>query len=246
MVKSTNKIFKTVIIEDDPLSINDINGKLSKYCSSIDIVGCADSVENAIKTIEDNQPDLVLMDVEIKGGSGFDILTQLENIDFEVIFITAHSHYAIKAIKFSALDYILKPIDIDELKEALLKLRFSKQSNLRINNLKDNSSDKLALPIDNGFTFIGLDDIIRIQGESNYTIFYLTDNKQIIISRTLKEYEELLGEFNFCRVHKKHIINIKHVCSYSKGKGGLATMSDGFEVAVSVRRKAYFLEQFMK
>jgi two-component system LytT family response regulator len=233
-----------------------IRSLVERYCPDIEVCCCASSVTEAVQSIKQNKPDLVFLDIELSGGSGFDVLDSLEGQSFEVIFISAYNHYAIKAIRFSALDYLMKPIDVDDFKTAIQRVREKFcclcNYNPRISNLKHNNNNhsvddkKIALPSENGFIFINLKDIIRCQADSNYTTFFFSGKKKAIIPRTLKDYESLLEEYNFCRIHGSHLVNMNHVIQYLKGKGGFVVMSDGTEIEVSVRKKEQFLKSFLR
>jgi two-component system, LytTR family, response regulator len=243
-----------VIIDDEEDSRGIIRLLLEKCNIDYQIAGEGENVTDAISVISEKKPDIVFLDVELGGGTSFDVLEAFDKIDFEVIFITAFNHYAIKAIKFAALDYLLKPIDMKDFKEALEKAIRKRQllsrSDFQISVLKDNINQNepnlIALPNKDGFVFYKISDIIRCQAESNYTKFYFTKDNKEIIPKTLKEYEELLSENNFCRIHGSHLINMEHVKQYLKGKGGFVIMSDGSEIEVSVRKKDSFLKKFLK
>jgi two-component system LytT family response regulator len=245
---------KIVIIDDEEDSRAVLSAYLRKSGEGIIISDTASNVGQGIEAIKLNKPDIVFLDIELQGGTGFDVLDAFDKIDFEVIFVTAHNHYAIRAIKFAALDYLLKPVDMYEFKTALDKAIRKRvlisQSDFQITVLKDNFKnrrpDMLALPTKDGFSFFKIDDIIRCEADSNYTSFHFTGNRKAVIPKTLKEYESLLEEFNFCRVHSSHLINMAHVKQYLKGKGGFVVMSDGTEIEVAVRRKELFLTSFLK
>lgn len=251
-----NEIVKVVIIDDEKQGREIIKNLIIKNFSgmNVDIAEMADSVERGINAIKNHQPDIVFLDIELQGGTGFDILDAFEKIDFEVIFVTAFNHYAIRAIKFAALDYLLKPVDMYELKSALEKAIHKReligQSDYQITMLKRNNQNEkpemIALPTKDGYVFYNISDIIRCQAESNYTTFFFTENRKAIIPKTLKEYEALLEEFNFCRIHSSHLINMAHVKQYLKGKGGFVILSDGTEIEVSIRKKEMFLTKFLK
>ncbi|MFH1050418.1 MAG: LytTR family DNA-binding domain-containing protein [bacterium] len=251
-----DEIVKVVIIDDEKQGREIIKNLIIKNFSglNIDIVEMADSVEKGIQAIINHRPDIVFLDIELQGGTGFDILDAFEKIDFEVIFVTAFNHYAIRAIKFAALDYLLKPVDMYELKssieKAIHKREVMKSSDYQITVLKENyknaQPEMIALPTKDGYSFFKISEIIRCQAESNYTTFYFTGKRSVIIPKTLKEYEALLEEFNFCRIHSSHLINMAHVKQYLKGKGGFVIMSDGTEIEVSIRKKDMFLTKFLK
>ena len=205
-----------------------------------------------LKSVAKFHPDLVFLDVKIHGENGFDLLKQLDEIDFEVIFTTAYDNYAVQAFKFSALDYLLKPIDPDDLKQAVDKLKtklskneLAKKFDVLFHNLKnlEGASKRITIPTVNGLVFLQVSDIIRCQSDVNYTTIYLTDRHKMTVAKTLKEFEALLEEYDFYRVHNSHLINLAFVRSYHKGKGGYVSLSDGSEIEVSTRRKEAFLRR---
>ena len=189
-------------------------------------------------------------------GNGFDLLEKFDQVNFEVIFTTAYGHYAIKAIKFSALDYLLKPIDIDELNIAVRKVEDQinstkdEQENesikTLIENLNNTSMKKIAIPDLEGITFVDIDDIIRCEADRNYTCIHLKNGRKLLSSKVLKEYEKLFADYQFIRLHNSHIINLSHVKRYIKGEGGTVIMSDESSVDVSRRRKSEFLERLSR
>ena len=249
-----DNIIKGVIVDDEKHGREIIKKMLVAYCPDVEIVGEADSVDGGIEMITMKKPDVVFLDIELSNRSGFEILEHFEDISFEIIFETAFNYYAIKAIKFAALDYLLKPIDTNELIAAIEKLRakLSLPSNVRtrVNIAKDHldkpKPEKLALPTETGFVFVKIEDIVFCKADSNYTRFYLKNKSEILTCHTLGEYDELLGDFDFFRIHNTYLVNMHHVQSYQKGKGGFAMMSNGVEIEVSVRRKDAFLKQFAK
>ena len=214
----------------------------------------ADSVKSGVPLIKEKNPDIVFLDVEMPYGNGFDLLEQFDNIQFEVVFVTAFSQYAIKALNLSASYYILKPVDIDELVAAVEKIKEKKLSKsempshtkVLIDNLKsiNNQSKKIILPILEGFEVISISEVIRCEAQDNFTQFHLKSGKKLLICRTLKFYEECLVDFDFVRIHKSHLINMQYVIKYTKGKGGFITMSDGSQVDVSPNKRDEFLMKF--
>ncbi len=251
---SEQSVYTAVIVEDEDRSRKLLENLLAKYCPHIKIVGHAETVAEAILVIGQQQPDLVFLDVELPDGTGFKVLDQLSHLNFDVIFVTAYEHYALKAIKRAALDYLLKPLDIDDLVTAVGKIsprnantpkNIDRQSaivNGYINNQRDKSI--LALPTTDGLVFIQDTDIIVCQSDSNYTHLVMLNNRKFLVSRTLNDIEEMLSEDVFCRVHHSFIVNLKHVRRYFKGKGGYLEMSDGSTVEVSSRKKHDFLARF--
>lgn len=236
---------KAIIIDDEEDARIVLEQMLKKHCPDVQVIAKAHSIETGIAAIQKLAPDLVFLDVELQPGNGFDILERLPNTNFEVIFTTAYDHYTLKAIKFSALDYLLKPLDIDELKEAVEKAHkksssFSRITNLLL-NLKEGKPKKICINCQDGIYYIDPEEIIRCEADANYTRFFLTENKTVTASKTLKDYDELLSEFNFIRVHHSHLVNLRHVKKYVKNEEGLL-MSDGAVVGISTRKKAEVLQ----
>ena len=243
-----------VIVEDEASGRETLKNYLATYCPEVTLLGMADSVKTGVELVQKIKPDIVFLDVEMPFGNGFDLLEQVGNIDFQVVFVTAFSNYAIKALNLSASYYILKPVDIDELVEAVHKIKQRKiQTNqpdhtkILIDNLKNvnKHTKKITLPILDGFEVISIGDIIRCEAQDNFTEFHLQNGKKLLICRTLKFYEECLDDYDFVRIHKSHLININFVNKYTRGKGGFITMSDGTHVDVSPSKKDDFLAKFL-
>ncbi len=242
-----------VIVDDEPRNIKVLKAMLEEFCPDLSIVGEAPDAEQAEKIIDMVRPDLVFLDIEMPYGNAFDLLDRLMPIAFEVIFITAFNEYSLKAFKYSALDYLLKPVNIEELRLAVQKaserMRL-KQSNQRLNNLlanlkqQDPSTYKLALPNMEGLVFVPIDTIIRCEASKGYTFLYLKDGTRHLSTRTIKEYEDLLPPSAFLRIHNSHIINLMSVKKYQKGRGGYVEMEDDTLIEVASRRKTEFLKRF--
>lgn len=240
-----------VIIDDEAGNRENLQLMLARHCPQVRILANAASATEGISIIQRHQPDLVFLDIEMPHRSGFDLLEELPAADFEVIFVTAFDQYAIRAIKFCALDYILKPIDIVELTQAVARVQEQltknrQNENLRIfmeNRLQPTRVKKIALPTADQVDFVAVDEIIRCQGESNYTHIFLQDGRSILVSKTLKEYEQLLTEYNFLRVHQSHLVNVAEVSAYIKRDGGYIVMSDGAQVSVSRQKKEQVLQR---
>lgn len=243
------EIVKCIIVDDELRARNGLKKLIENYCTDIEVVEMADSVAAARKAIEEHKPDLVFLDIDMPGGDGFDLLEQMDDIPFEVIFATAYDQFALKAIKFSALDYLLKPIDLEELITAVNKIhqkRGTKPDKQRYQSLKANISQKnlerIALPSSDGLVFVNIKDIVRLQSDGSYTVFHTTGtDKNILVTKSLGEYEEILEENGFFRTHHSHIININRVQKYVRGRGGYVVMDDGSSVDVSARRKDEFM-----
>jgi two-component system LytT family response regulator len=245
-------IKKAIIVDDELGARESLSKMLEKNCKNIQVVAKADNMMNAFIEITNHQPDLVFLDIEMPNGNAFDLLERFKEINFNIIFVTAYDHYAIKAIKFSAVDYILKPVDPEELVTAVnrfesqleTKKSLDKKFKTLLSNVKpENKLKKVGIPDGDGLVFINLSDIIRCDSDGNYTYFLLTTGKKIIVSRTLGEYEQMFADDNFFRIHRSHLINLEHVKKYIKGEGGYVIMSDDSQAEVSRRNKNEFLEK---
>jgi len=245
-------MIKAIIVDDELGARESLSKMLEKNCKQIEIVAKVDSMLSAFEAITNKEPDLVFLDIEMPNGNAFDLLEKFKTINFNIIFTTAYDHYAIKAIKFSAIDYILKPIDPEELITAVKrfedragqKATLDKQFKTLLSNVRpENKLKKVGIPDGDGLIFINLSDIIRCDSDGNYTFFILTSGKKIIASRTLGEYEQMFADDNFFRIHRSHLINLEHVKKYIKGEGGYVVMSDNSQVEVSRRNKTDFLEK---
>jgi two-component system LytT family response regulator len=237
---------RVVIIDDEKRARNYLRGILEDQFKAIDIVGEADGVGAGLELIDRVLPELIFLDVQMQDGTGFDLLAKIDRSKFHVIFISAYDRFAITAIKFSAADYLLKPVEAIDLVLALDKVKKTKLTedvenklDLLLNNV--NKIEKIALPSLNGIEFVRIENIVRCESDNNYTNFYLTSGEKIVVSKTLKEFEDMLDSKGFFRTHKSHIINLAFLKKYIKGEGGIAVMEDGSEIAVSRRRKEEFL-----
>jgi two-component system, LytTR family, response regulator len=248
-------MIKAIIIEDEEDSRRLLVDLLAEHFKNITVLAVCENVSDAKDALELHRPDLVFSDVELDYESVFDLLEQLAPIDFEVIFTTAYEKYAIQAIKFSALDYLLKPFGMDDLTSAINhyqerknKYQPARQFEVLFHNLRgiQASAKKIALPTLNGLKVVALKDVVRCQADANYTTFFFAGENKMMVTKTLKEFEELLEEYDFMRVHNSHLINLNHVAKYTKGEGGVVTMSDGAEVDVSRRKKEEFLQRLTK
>lgn len=244
-------MIRAVIVDDESKGREFLKTLIGKHCPGVEIVANANTAASGAEVIRKLNPDLVFLDIEMPGGNGFTLLEKTRDQNFDVIFTTAYSQYAIKAIRFSALDYLLKPINPDELKAAVEKVeeKFSSKSTTRKNvdtllsNIDENIPKKVVLPNVHGAEYVILDEIVRCTADGNYTLVVLTSGKKILVAKTLKEYEELFAEENFVRIHHAHLVNLKHVKRYIKGEGGQVELSDGSLVEVSRRKKTEFLEK---
>jgi two-component system LytT family response regulator len=243
-------MIKAIVIDDEQhCSDRLISLLIRDYDNVIRVEGSFKNVEEGIRAIHTLHPDLVFLDVQLGDKTGFDLLQQLHEIHFEIIFTTAYEKYAVQAFKFSAIDYLLKPIDKDDLRAAIgrlsdkiHKIDASKKIETLIHNLHG-SSKRICVPVLNGLVFIQVKDIVRCESDVNYTTLFLRGQQKIVVARTLKEFEEMLNECNFFRVHKSHLVNLAYIKSYNKGKGGVLTMTDLSTVEVSTRRKDEFLKK---
>lgn len=247
-------MIKTYIVDDEIDSINSISLILKEYCENVEIIGTAASMKDALNEIPACSPDLLILDIEMPFGSGFDLLEHLTTRNFETIFVTAYNNYAIKAIKYSAIDYVLKPVDIDELKIAVKRVEQKLNNKIKKNpdysvlleNAKNKIPDKIAINSFDSIIYINYNDIIRMEGNGSYTNIFTGNGKKVLVSRTLKDFQELLADRNIFRPHNSHIINIEHVISFRFKDGGYIEMSDGTSVPVSRRKKEEFLEIMSK
>ncbi|MBL7910835.1 MAG: response regulator transcription factor [Bacteroidia bacterium] len=239
-------MIKALIVDDEDKSRVTLKNLIGMYCPNIEVIELCDSVNSALASINKQMPDVVFLDIEMPFHNGFTLLEKVKDPRFKVIFTTAYDHYAIKAIKYSALDYLLKPIDSDELTAAVEKLNTNKPTpaqltqnfELLLSNLKVKSNNaKIAIPTFDGLQMVSAGDIVKCTADESYTHITLTNNTKITVSRILKEYEELLSDLNFFRVHNSCLINLVHVTKYVKGDGGYVVMTDGSSVEVSRRKK---------
>lgn len=243
-------MLKTVVIDDELNGRNIVKSFLEKYCEGVNVIGEADGVESGVECIIEKNPDLVFLDIQMQDGTGFDLLEKLPKRNFKLVFVTSFDHYAIKAFKFSAVDYILKPVDPDQLVEAVEKVKamapadnVESKIDVLISNI--NSLEKIALPSMDGIRFIKINEIIRCESDNNYTLFYLTSKEKILVSKTLKDYEILLSGSKFYRVHKSHLVNLKFISKYIPGEGGYLILEDGSHVDVSRRKKEGLMQILM-
>lgn len=238
-----------VIVEDEKKSLLTLQSLLERYCPDVVVVGTAANVAEALRVIPSAQPDLVFLDIAMPDGDAFDLLNELEDINFEIVFITAYNDFALKAFDFSALHYLLKPVNHHDLVEAIhrfIRTRADLMINERIkilNQSLQNNFVKISLPTIDGLIILEIDSIIRIEASSNYCQFFLKDKSTVVVSKPLSHFENILSELFFFRVHNTHMINLKYVSRYQKGRGGLITMYDGSQISVSASRKKEFLEQ---
>ena len=242
---------KAIIVDDEESARQTLTGLLARYCQNVDVLGEAGSVQQALDLLEQHQPDILFLDIQLRQETGFDLLDKLDDINFSVVFTTAYDHYAIRAIKSSAIDYLLKPIDPAELREAVDTAAQLNNKNALDDKLKvllknyndgDTQNRQIVLPTYDGLEIVNVSEIIYCKGDRNYTRIFMTGGEEVLVSKTLKEYEDMLGESGFLRVHQSHLINVKQVRRYIKGRGGEVQMSDGTIVKVSRERKNDLIE----
>lgn len=246
-------MIQAIIIDDEQHCLDRLDYLLTTYAGrTVQVMGTYITLEEGATAIRTLHPDLVFLDIQIGDNTAFDLLGSFREIDFEVIFTTAYEQYAVKAFRFSAIDYLLKPIERDELLVALenLKKRISQADragkfDVLFENLKKQqaSSRRITIPTINGFHFLSTDDIVRCQADVNYTHLFLINKQKITVAKPLKDFEELLGDYCFYRVHNSHLVNLRFVSSYVKGKGGYLIMQDHAEIEVSTRKKEGFIKR---
>lgn len=246
------KVIQAVIVEDELSSRNNLKNLLAQYAKDIEIVGEAESIDDAVITFKGlaKQPDVAFLDINLSDGLVFSLLNKLRPFQFEIIFVTAFEEYAVKACEYSSIGYILKPIDPDALKEAIDRIpkngKNQIEKRLEIFNSHYNNPNvfsKMSIAAVDGIYFVNITDIIRFEAEDNYTHIFLQTGEKITASKTIKAYEELLASYNFYRVHKRHVINLNCMKKYLKGDGNIVIMEDDTHIEVSRRRRASFLEK---
>ncbi len=242
-------MLKSVIVDDEFKSRESLRILIEDFCEGVKVCALCQNVDEGIQAIKDFKPEVVFLDIQLQRETGFDLLTKIQGINFEVIFTTAYSEYAIKAFKFSAIDYLLKPIDIEELKGAISKVNqklndtISERLQHLLQNLRTTTSEnyKLALPTSEGLYFVKVSDIMYCEASSNYTEIVTGDGKKHLVSRTLKEYDEMLGAHDFYRIHNSYLINLNAIKKYVRGEGGYVVMNNDRSLDVSKRKKDGFL-----
>ncbi len=240
----------TVIIDDEPDAVEFISSIITEYCPGLEVTGKAHNVRDGVHLIKDTRPELVFLDVEMPNGTGFDLLTHFPEKDFDVIFITAFNHYAIKAIKFSAVDYILKPININEFIESVNKVVHKRTTNpyagsgnleALLENITTAQPTRLVIPTSDGREYLDPKMIIRIEADRSYSWFFINDKRKILVSKHLKEFQDILSDRNFFRPHNSHLINLDFVKKYIRQDGGYIELTDGSKIPIARNRKDIFL-----
>lgn len=244
-------MIRSIIVDDEVKSQESLKKILISFCKNVEVLALCQNVASAKEAIAQFKPDVVFLDVQMQRETGFDLLSSLNTIDFDVIFTTAHSEYALQAIKYSAIDYLLKPIDVEDLQRALDRVErkhqvdFSEQVRQLLQNLKIGAPEKfkLTLPTSDGLIFVQASEILYCKASGNYTEIFMQNKIKHLISRPLKEYDDLLSAQNFFRVHHSYLINLSFIKSYVRGEGGYVIMSDDNSIDVSRRKKEAFLER---
>ena len=244
-------MIRSIIIDDDRVIQEQVSKIIETYCPNVSIVAQATDVESGVAAINKHEPDLVLLDIRMPDGSGFDLIKHFDKPDFKIIFVSGYIEYAIKGYKFGAIDYILKPIDNEELACAINKaddmIRYEEKLQLKAmeDNIKAlNKTHKIILKTSEHIHLINIDDIIRIEADGNYSTFYIQDGRKVLVSRAIKEYEESLIDKGFHRIHKSHIVNINKLSYFDKTDSGDVIMMDGSVVPVASRKKEMLLKLF--
>lgn len=249
-------MLRAILIDDEKNALEVLKIQLQQYCTGIEVIDCCAAAEEGIAAIVAQRPDVVFLDIEMPYKNGFDVLKETAAINYEVIFTTAYDQFAIKAFKHSAIDYLLKPIDIRELQEAVDRLLRRKSNNGKLEEKLNillqqvqtpvEKKERIGLPVKDGVQLFDLAEIIRCESESNYTHIFLTNNRKILVAKTLKDVEEVIGSPSFIRVHQSHLVNSRHIVKVWKGDTGHISMSDGSAIMVSRNYRQAFMHSFKK
>lgn len=243
---------KAILVDDEPDGIRALKKMLESHCPNVEVAATCSNAASAKQELERIRPDVVFLDIQMPGKSGLDLLTEMPEKDFEVIFVTAHNEYILQALQYSAADYLLKPVDEDRLIEAVQRVETRLQAEKKdwtetlmhnLNKAGSPSEMRLCLPTLKGFIVVKLDDIIYCEAERSYTIFHLEGKKTVTVSKSLIEYDNLLQETQFFRIHKSFLVNLNHIKEYQRGEGGLVIMTNNAEIEVSRRKKEFFLNR---
>ncbi|MCD6346256.1 MAG: response regulator transcription factor [Bacteroidales bacterium] len=241
------KLIQAVLVDDEDNSLEALEILLNRYCPDVQVTGTAQSVEDAVKTINDTKPELVFLDIALPDGQGFEVLEKVDHQSFEIIFTTAYDQYALKAFEFSALDYLLKPINAEKLRlsvEHFQEIHNSENFGEKIGVLREslnNQNERIILSSMDGFEVYKISDIIRCEANGSYTTFFIKDSRKVVTSKTLNNFEKLLSDMPFVRVHSKHLVNLNFIKKYISGRGGYIVFEDGTQVDVSERKKKEFI-----
>lgn len=243
---------KAILVDDEPDGIRTLKKMLESHCPNVEVAATCSNAALAKQELERIRPDVIFLDIQMPGKSGLDLLTEMPEKDFEVIFVTAHNEYMLQALQYSAADYLLKPVDEDRLIEAVQRVETRLQAEKKdwtetlmhnLNKAGSPSEMRLCLPTLKGFIVVKLDDIIYCEAERSYTIFHLEGKKTVTVSKSLIEYDNLLQETQFFRIHKSFLVNLNHIKEYQRGEGGLVIMTNNAEIEVSRRKKEFFLNR---
>lgn len=242
------KPLRAVIVEDEQKARRILQTLLLEHCTGIEVVGMAEDVPNGVKTIISTKPDIVFLDIELPGFNGFELADFFEKIDFEIVFTTAYSEYAIKAFQMSALDYLLKPIQISQLQQTIEKAREKKGILMNEKmavfkaNLGGGFAKKVALPIAEGYLFVDLNEIIYLEADNSYTTVFLVEDKKVLVSKSLKEFVEIISSDEFFKPHRSYYVNANHIRQYNRQDSGSLIMDNGDVIYIARDKKSEFLE----
>jgi two-component system, LytTR family, response regulator len=244
------EMLKAILVDDELSSLQNLQQKIAEFCPELKIVATPNKPEEAIFLIRHYKPDVVFLDIEMPRMNGFRMLEELQDTDAEIIFTTAYNHYAIDAIRISAFDYLMKPISVEDLQNAVTRLmvKHKRQTSEKLSVLKkslqENRSqeDRIAIPTSEGMEFINIKNIVRIESSSNYSKLHLLSGQTVLVTRLLKDFEEMLLPYRFYRVHHSHVINLAYIKKYIRGEGGQIVMQNGDVIDVARRKKDEFLK----
>jgi two-component system, LytTR family, response regulator len=248
-------VIRAILVDDEIDSNRILQTLLENYCPQVEVVGTADGVETALEIIREARPDLVFMDIEMTHGNAFDLLNRLQPVSFHLIFVTAFDNHAVRAFKYNAIDYLLKPVNIRELCAAVEKLSGKVVASDLLGRVKsilenirgtDGGDRKIGFPTLDGLSFISIRDIIQLEAKGGDTLIHLENRKKVMATGGIKEYEDLLPDSQFFRIHQSHIINLNKIKSYQKGRGGYVTMDDDSCIEVASRRREEFMQRLLK
>lgn len=241
---------KAILVDDEPSSLQNLQQKLTEFCPDVQIIASTSKPEDAILLIRQHKPDVIFLDIEMPRMNGFRMLDELGSLDFDIIFTTAYNHYAVDAIRISAFDYLMKPIAIKDLQNAVERLSKQRKTHIKdkLEILKSSltpsrsQDEKIAIPTSEGLEFIPIKTILHIESSSNYSKLFFTEGKSILVTRLLKDFEDMLAPYNFYRVHNSHLINLNYIKKYIRGEGGQVIMQNGDVIDVARRKKEEFLK----
>ncbi|MEO7316999.1 MAG: LytTR family DNA-binding domain-containing protein [Ginsengibacter sp.] len=241
---------RVILIDDELPSLENLQQKITEFCPDLKIVATTQKPEAAIKLIEELRPDVVFLDIEMPRINGFRMLNEIQEKDFEVVFTTAYNHYAIDAVRISAFDYLVKPISVNDLQNTVARLLKNSEKNPRQKleivpqniSLSKPQNDKMTISTSDGLEFFEIGSIIRIESSSNYSKIFFMDGKSILVTKLLKDFEEILLPYRFFRIHNSHLINLNYIKKYIRGDGGQVIMENNEVIDVSRRKKEEFLK----